>query len=228
MDLFMWPFSEMSLSAATALGNFANIGLILSLVTGAISTVLIYTTSDVKERHWGVARDQANERIANLSTLSEALRKDTAEANARAAEAQLELAKFKEPRQLTSEQQARISGKLIGFAGQQYLLSVATDQDALRLVRILEKVLTASKWVILPHPSGVKLADIDAGISAASEEGVRIQVAPSRASDNDLLHKASVLADALNAEGIITAVARNAELEPTPDAIQIRVGAKPK
>ena len=176
----------------------------------------------------GVARDQANERIANLSTLSEALRKDTAEANARAAEAQLELAKFKEPRQLTSEQQARISGKLIGFAGQQYLLSVATDQDALRLVRILENVLTASKWVILPHPSGVKLADIDAGISGASEEGVRIQVAPSRASDNDLLHKASVLADALNAEGIITAVARNAELEPTPDAIQIRVGAKPK
>jgi len=133
----MWPFSEMSLSAATALGNFANIGLILSLVTGAISTVLIYTTSDVKERHWGVARDQANERIANLSTLSEALRKDTAEANARAAEAQLELAKFKEPRQLTSEQQARISGKLIGFAGQQYLLSVATDQDALRLVHRL-------------------------------------------------------------------------------------------
>jgi hypothetical protein len=45
------------------------------------------------------------------------LRKDTAEANARALEARAELEKFKAPRTLSAEQQARISEEMKPFAG---------------------------------------------------------------------------------------------------------------
>src|SRR5260221_3617059 len=51
---------------------------------------------------------KASERVAELSAQAEGLRKDTAESNARAEEAKLELEKFKAPRQLDLGQQARI------------------------------------------------------------------------------------------------------------------------
>jgi len=70
----------MSLSAATTIGNLANIGLVGSLVIGVISTFLIVRTADVKGRHWDIAREQSRERIAELSMQGDQLRKDTAEA----------------------------------------------------------------------------------------------------------------------------------------------------
>jgi hypothetical protein len=48
------------------------------------------------------------------------LRKDTAEANARALEARVELEKFKAPRTLSAEQQARISEEMKPFAGTKF------------------------------------------------------------------------------------------------------------
>lgn len=98
---------EPSLETASSVSNWANIFFIGSLVVGVVSTVLIVWMSNVKEAHWDELRRKSEERIAALSAQGERLRKETAEANdraaqanARAEEAKLDLEKYKQPRQL--------------------------------------------------------------------------------------------------------------------------------
>jgi hypothetical protein len=64
----MWPFDEMSLSWATRLSDVANLVLLASLIGGVIATFVIVRTANVKEHHWEVAREQSQERIAELQT----------------------------------------------------------------------------------------------------------------------------------------------------------------
>jgi hypothetical protein len=52
----MWPFSEMSLAAASIIGTIANSALLACLLGGVISTFVIVKTTDVKEEHWAHAR----------------------------------------------------------------------------------------------------------------------------------------------------------------------------
>lgn len=96
----MWP----SLSTASRIADIANVGLIVSLIIGLISTVLIAWMSNVKEAYWERDRQESAERIAFLTKQSDELRKETAEANVRAAESNLALAQFKYPRYLSVEQ----------------------------------------------------------------------------------------------------------------------------
>ena len=67
---------------------------------------------------------RAAERIAELSTQAEQLRKDTAEANARAAKAQLALAKFRAPRRFDESQVVRIKAAIEHFPGTPFDISV--------------------------------------------------------------------------------------------------------
>jgi hypothetical protein len=53
----------MSLPAATLIGTIANWCLLVSLLTGVVSTFVIVKTADVKEAHWDRDRDAAKERI---------------------------------------------------------------------------------------------------------------------------------------------------------------------
>src|SRR5437763_7960872 len=82
----MWPFSEMSLSTASLVGTIANWGLLLSLLAGLFSTFVIVKTTDVKEEHWGHARQASEERIAVLATKGD-------EARAALGVAQVDIAK---------------------------------------------------------------------------------------------------------------------------------------
>jgi hypothetical protein len=79
----MWP----SLPVANQIADWANIFLIGSLVVGVVSTVAIVAMSGVKEQYWEEDRRGSAERIAALTTQGDKLRNDTADANARAAEA---------------------------------------------------------------------------------------------------------------------------------------------
>ena len=87
----MWP----SLPVANQVADIANFLFIGSLVVGVVSTVTIVWMNGVKEAYWEKDRGESAERIASLVTQGEQLRKDTADANARALEAKLELEKFK-------------------------------------------------------------------------------------------------------------------------------------
>jgi hypothetical protein len=89
----MWPFVGMSLPTATLIGSFANWTLLACLLGGVVATFFIVQTTDVKEEHWAEDRRHSTERIVQAE-------KDIAEANARAAEAKLELEKYKRPRNL--------------------------------------------------------------------------------------------------------------------------------
>lgn len=108
----MWPFSEMSLPTASLIGTIANWVLLASLLGGVLSTFVIVKTADVKEEHWAEDRRHSSELIVALTTQGDQLRKDTAEANARAVEAQLALEKFKAGRVLSQGQMELIARAL--------------------------------------------------------------------------------------------------------------------
>jgi hypothetical protein len=168
-------------------------------------------------------------RAAGLEKQAEQLRRDTADANARALEAKLELAKFKLDRTLSDDQKSRIIGKLKAFAGQQYVLSVSTDQEALRFVRIsLGPVFNSAGWVKLPPKGTVSIPEIDAAINVAGEPGVRMQIAQIRRDDPELNKRIFAVAAALGAEGIDATPAMTPDMDDTPAVIQIRIGSKPK
>jgi len=89
----MWP----SLEVASKIANWANIFFIGSLVIGVVSAFLIWWMANVKERHWDELRRKSDEKIAD--------------ANARTKEAELELQKLKQPRNLDVESfLARLKG----------------------------------------------------------------------------------------------------------------------
>jgi len=92
----MWPFSEMSLATASLVGTIANWVLLVSLLSGVLSTFVIVKTSDVKEDHWAEDRRISNERIAELTTQGDLARKETAQAK-------LELQQLRFPRRLDSD-----------------------------------------------------------------------------------------------------------------------------
>jgi hypothetical protein len=77
------------LPVANHVADIANIFFIGSLVVGVVSTVLIVWMSGLKEAYWEKDRTESAERVASLVVQGDQLRKDTAEANARASEAQL-------------------------------------------------------------------------------------------------------------------------------------------
>lgn len=72
----MWPFSELSLSAATRLSDLANLILIMSLVAGVIATFVIVQTGNIKEAFWDKDRDQSREKVAKLNNETERLKAD--------------------------------------------------------------------------------------------------------------------------------------------------------
>jgi hypothetical protein len=116
----MWP----SLSVTNQIAGWANVFLIISLVVGVVSTVAIVWTTGVKEAYWDQDRLDSTEHITALTAQSDQLRKDTAEANARAAEAQLALEQFKAPRRLLSELQKRLTEEVVPLIPKDRLPSV--------------------------------------------------------------------------------------------------------
>lgn len=90
---------------------------------------------------------KANERIADLSTQAEKLRKDTAEANARALEAQLALEKIKSVRTIPATEIPRFVAALSKFEGTNAVIYVASDAlEPNVLAGVLGGILKQAKW----------------------------------------------------------------------------------
>jgi hypothetical protein len=114
----MWPFSEMSLSAASLAGTIANWALLASLIGGVLSTFVIVKTSDVKEEHWAEDRSKSNEKIVELTTQGDVARKE-------AAQAKLELQQLRFPRRLDF---TKLKAEIAGMPSQ--FFEVLYDQSA--------------------------------------------------------------------------------------------------
>jgi hypothetical protein len=153
----MWP----SFETASRIVDIANFFLIVSLVMGVIATVLIVWMGNKKEEHLTAelsarAADaaHANLQISALNIQAKSLEESTAQANARAAEAQLELAKIKTPRSLDSEQQARIVRKIKAFSGTPFTVSIFSTPEVTQLLEMIEPTLKSAGWVQKPWQDG--------------------------------------------------------------------------
>jgi hypothetical protein len=149
----MWP----SLSTANQVANWANAFLIGSLVVGVLSTCTVVWMTRVKEAYWDADRRDSAERIALLTTQSDQLRKETAEANAGVVEAELALAKFRTPRTvlLTAEAKASIIDKIKSFAGTKFDVGHdREDREVWDFLWNLEPPLTAAGWVQIDWKGG--------------------------------------------------------------------------
>jgi len=155
------------------------------------------------------------------------LRKDTAEANARALEARVELEKFKAPRTLSTVQRARISKKMKPFVGTLFDVASTNDGEPLGLVNAIEDMLGAADWKQKAWTSLVVITrNGKPSLGLSIETGISVQVEISQQSV--LLETAKALAEALVEEGIEA----RAEISPVApndnhDAIHVVVGKKP-
>jgi CRISPR-associated protein Cas1 len=81
-------------------------------------------------------------------------------------------------------------------------------------------LLAEAGWHKHTSPAAIKTDD-EVAISAATEPGVRVQIAPSLVNDQALVTRAKALADALNEQGIMTESRRVSDVEPTSECIQV-------
>ncbi len=151
-----------------------------------------------------------------------------AEANQRADEAKVELAKFKAPRTLTAEQQARIASSLRQFPQTTFDVATSNAKEPINLVAKIEETLETVGWKELDWSATTVIERAEKPkLGLAVETGVTIQV--EIAEKAKLLDVAKALARALTAEGIMA----EAQLMPVPqtnnhDSIHIVVGEKPQ
>ena len=150
-----------------------------------------------------------------------------AEANLAASQAQLELAKLKEPRTIASQDQATIIADLKKFTGQNYSVSVFQDPEAVALLRVIEDILKSAGWLRVKFPAGT-ITISAAGVTAAPSfgSGVWATLGPD---DHASLYALVALSKALSRSGIPCRRAlHSAELQDkAPNTILIAVGKKP-
>ena len=231
--------------------QWANFAYIAAIGIAAVATVAVYqlsarvtaakdreleefrTESEVKIT---AAQAEAAEamRIAESERLARAdLESKVADAEARAAEAnaadsqaQLELAKLKQPRTIGPRDQEKIAASLKRFAGQNFGFSVFRDPEAMALVRVIDDTLKLAGWVRVPSQIGAIVVDVAGDTAGTSHSsGVSAFVGPE---DRDAEPALRVLCNALTGAGVHCQPNRTEQLRgKTPEAIVIEVGKKP-
>jgi hypothetical protein len=244
---------RMSLEVASRLFDWSSIALAIGACIVFVATAAIVWFGIVKEHHWDVLREQANakiasvgleaaksnaeaakahERIAELTTQAELLRKDTADANARAVEAQLTLEKLKTPRSLSRDQMEAIANKLRPFAKAPFDLSVIVgDPEAIGFLGFIADSLESAGWTWTEynHPSGPFMNVYNVAgkpnIGQQGWMGVSIQVFDDHAAQ--LSPAADALLDALKAVGVVASRDKASDAIPNHDTVHVLIGRKP-
>jgi hypothetical protein len=168
---------NMSLAVAETVWSWANWFLVAALVVGLISTYLIVISGNVKEA--ALKRD-----------LAEAA-KAASEANARAAEARLELERLKMPRSLSRAQQDSFRDRLLVFRG--------TSIDIFRYGDTPEIVFFSNMLFSVLREAGWSLREWNITGSGAV---VGILVITKHGADENILRAANELLGTLQASGL--------------------------
>ena len=123
-----------------------------------------------------------------------------AEANLAASQAQLDLAKLKEPRTIAPKDQETIISELEKFTGQNYSFSVFQDPEALALLRVLDSILKSAGWLRVRSQIGIVAISVAGGTAAATlTSGVFVTLGPN---DRASLDAVVALQKALSSAGI--------------------------
>jgi hypothetical protein len=163
------------------------------------------------------------------SHLADALRR-ASEAEEQAAQANLDLAKYKAPRTLTLDQQQRIIAKCRDFSGTPFDLDVSPNDEAVKLMNVIEGILISAGWSEQSSRTSLPLGlstpkGKQAGIRTAS--GVVVWMAHSKVSQ--FSNAALTFGSALIAEGIAVSPGIDIDVVPNPNSsvIHIIIGSKP-
>ena len=170
------------------------------------------------------AQGGEQERTAVLEKAAAAAKAELAEAETQAVDARLALEKLKERRILGLEQQARITAALIGYAGQEYTLSVASGSEPENLLCEIDTALTAAQWKRIPSPHSITVNTKCGNASLNGLSGLSVRL--SEKADTEHQWNMLMLVNALRAEGIAVDGSIDGE-DASPTAIAVTVGIKP-
>ncbi|WP_441281068.1 hypothetical protein [Tardiphaga sp. 862_B3_N1_1] len=218
----------MDLSAKVWLANEVRIwGLAATAIIGVISFAAALTHSrwqaDLATLKEKIAQDvqrASDEKIAFAVN-------DAAQANARAAEANLELARLKAPRSLSEEQKAKIIGAIHDFSGTVFDSAlVPGDAESAIFLATLEEILQRGGWKQIDWKGGgVVFTRTNKPIAGmASSQNVIIAVPPDLF---DKLNPAALrLEGALLERGIAAQVQNAAGIQNDNEVIHLLMGRK--
>ena len=153
----------------------------------------------------------------------------TASAEKAASDAALALAKFKEPRFLSPEQQDKLITDAKPFAGRNFAFAVFPDPESLALARLLDGLLKSAGWKRVPSQierQGGVLTEV-AGETAATifDSGIDAYIA---LDDTESVPAQMAFCSALRSAGIQCETHRTPQLNgKNPRAITIAIGKKP-
>jgi hypothetical protein len=199
---------------ASTLYDWANIGLIASLVVGVISTFLIVRMGNLKESYMRKEIAETNERAAHADERA-------AEANEIAEKERLARIKIEErlaDRSLTDAQAATIIETLKPFAGQEFEVTpYADNRESKSIADRIGQVLSQANWRFLPQEFYRAMLG---GVT-----GVIVYIHPN--ADIQTKNAASSLVRVLNQENIVTELReQSTENNPKHNKIEVNVGTK--
>ena len=164
------------------------------------------------------------ERTAVLEKAATAAKAERAEAETQAVDARLALEKLKERGILGLEQQARITAALIGYAGQEYTLSVASGSEPENLLCEIDAALSAAQWKRIPSPHSITVNKKCGNASLNGLSGLSVRLSEKAGTEHQW--NMLMLVNALRAEGIAVDGSIDGE-DASPTAIAVTVGSKP-
>lgn len=188
------------------------------------SGLIAYLTESELARRDRKEAERLRSHVADLNLLA-------AQATQRAAEASLQLEKFKTPRSLNPKQQARIADAVRQFPGIVFDVAVSTGhREAIDLLSQLEDALRAAGWVQIdwktPHPMSITFSRANRPVAGVvSMDGVLIQMHAEQIPR--LMTVANFLADALTSVGVAAQSQFGLGVEnANPPALHVLVGQK--
>ena len=150
--VLMWNVSE---HLANVLFDISGLILIVGAVAVAIGTYGSIKMGAAKE-YFANERISANEADTERAKAdAEIAREGASKANARAASAELALAKFRAPRLLTREQRIQISTRLLAFRGTKFDAGISSsDSEMVTFFSLLGSALKEAQWTLVNWNGG--------------------------------------------------------------------------
>lgn len=174
--------------------------------------------ADAKAEGFRLDIARANESAAKAQA-------QVAGATAEAAKANLELARLKEPRRLSTEQQNRVAARLRQFAGQKFDFNVYPESEPMALATMFDSMLKAAGWQRIPSRNGDIVVTVGGETAGTAYlQGIEIFIGPD---DDSSVRALTELASAVSANGIPVTPHKLDQLKGKPNAIMVAVGNKP-
>ncbi len=176
--------------------------------------------SEAQERFLKLKDEKLSKELSDKGVLIAEANERAANADKKAAEAQLELAKFKAPRTLTDEQRERITRKLKPFLSTTFeVVTYSGEPEPITFSNVIVETLVKAGWVFNPNNSHGHLMGLASGVV----------VVIGREAGSNAGKAGAALLEALRAEGVAeTKLGHDSlQINPTPIAIKIQVAKKP-